>query len=32
MGNFTFLETHWSDLARLGDLSEKVKVESMVCR
>ena len=23
MGNFTFLETHWSDLARLGDLSEK---------
>ena len=23
MSNFTFLETHWSDLARLGDLSEK---------
>lgn len=23
MGNFTFLETRWSDLARLGDLSEK---------
>jgi type I restriction enzyme R subunit len=23
MSNFTFLETHWTDLARLGDLSEK---------
>lgn len=23
MSNFTFLETHWRDLARLGDLSEK---------
>ena len=23
MGNFTFLETRWSDLARLGSLSEK---------
>ncbi|MDE7197296.1 MAG: type I restriction-modification system endonuclease [Lachnospiraceae bacterium] len=23
MGNFTFLETRWCDLARLGDLSEK---------
>lgn len=23
MGNFTFLESRWSDLARLGDLSEK---------
>lgn len=23
MSNFTFLETRWSDLARLGDLSEK---------
>lgn len=23
MGNFTFLENRWSDLARLGDLSEK---------
>lgn len=23
MGNFTFLETHWSDLSKLGDLSEK---------
>ncbi len=23
MGNFTFLETYWSDLSRLGDLSEK---------
>ena len=23
MSNFTFLETHWSDLARLGNLSEK---------
>lgn len=23
MSNFTFLETHWSDLSRLGDLSEK---------
>lgn len=23
MGNFTFLESHWTDLARLGDLSEK---------
>ena len=23
MSNFTFLETHWSDLAKLGDLSEK---------
>ena len=23
MSNFTFLEAHWSDLARLGDLSEK---------
>ncbi len=23
MSNFTFLETHWSDLARLGDLAEK---------
>lgn len=23
MGNFTFLETRWSDLARLGEMSEK---------
>lgn len=23
MSNFTFLATHWSDLSRLGDLSEK---------
>ena len=23
MGNFTFLESHWTDLAKLGDLSEK---------
>ena len=23
MGNFTFLETRWDDLARLGELSEK---------
>lgn len=23
MGNFTFLEKNWSDLAKLGDLSEK---------
>lgn len=23
MSNFTFLATHWSDLAKLGDLSEK---------
>lgn len=23
MGNFTFLESHWGDLAKLGDLSEK---------
>lgn len=23
MGNFTFLENRWSDLARLGELSEK---------
>ena len=23
MGNFTFLEDRWSDLAKLGDLSEK---------
>lgn len=23
MGNFTFLESHWEDLAKLGDLSEK---------
>ncbi len=23
MSNFTFLETRWGDLARLGDLSEK---------
>ena len=23
MSNFTFLETRWDDLARLGDLSEK---------
>ena len=23
MSNFTFLENHWSDLAKLGDLSEK---------
>lgn len=23
MGNFTFLATHWSDLSKLGDLSEK---------
>lgn len=23
MSNFTFLEQKWSDLARLGDLSEK---------
>jgi len=23
MSNFTFLESHWSDLAKLGDLSEK---------
>ena len=23
MSNFTFLESHWGDLAKLGDLSEK---------
>ena len=23
MGNFAFLESHWGDLAKLGDLSEK---------
>jgi type I restriction enzyme R subunit len=23
MSNFTFLESHWTDLAKLGDLSEK---------
>ena len=23
MGNFTFLENKWEDLAKLGDLSEK---------
>lgn len=23
MSNFTFLETQWTDLAKLGDLSEK---------
>ena len=23
MSNFNFLESHWTDLAKLGDLSEK---------
>lgn len=23
MGNFTFLESYWEDLSKLGDLSEK---------
>lgn len=23
MSNFQFLESHWTDLAKLGDLSEK---------
>ena len=30
MSNFQFLESHWTDLAKLGDLSEKYVYSDIV--